>query len=134
MNHKNPYRPKWLERSLLTGAYLTLVTSQLEYENALKHLKLAYGGEPFVRPGWQACTHTFHNTHGSLACIVGLDMEDARGRNPIDVAALLVHEAVHVWQAVEESAGRLGCFGTEGEAYCIQNISTQLMGAYAERL
>ena len=125
---------KWLERSLLQGGYLALVTSQKEYERALKDLKLEDHTTPYVRQGVQACTHSFTNVQGSIACIVAIDMEDAATRDPVDVAALLVHEAVHVWQATESGAGKLGCFGDEGEAYAIQNISAQLMYAYKERL
>jgi hypothetical protein len=39
-----------------------------------------------------------------------------------------------VWQQNESAAGKLGCFGTEGEAYAIQNISTRLMSAYVDKL
>ena len=125
---------KWLERSLITGGHLALVTTQKEYEAALKDLKLESNGSSFCPTGFQACTHTFTNVNGSIACIVGFDMNDAVGRDPMDVAALLVHEAVHVWQEVEAASGKMGCFGTEGEAYFIQSISAQLMYAYKEKL
>lgn len=125
---------RWLERSLLTGAYLTLVTSQEEFDQALRDLDIAVEGHPFVNPGSHATTHTYTSVKGSLASIVGLSMESAAKVDPIDVAALLVHEAVHVWQNLESGAGQMGCFGTEGEAYAIQNISAQLMDAYAKKL
>lgn len=125
---------KWLERSLFYGYFLTLVTSQQEFEDAVKGLKLENDGTLYVSPGANATTHSWYPVRGSGACIVGLDLESTRNQDPIDVAALLVHEAVHVWQNNESSAGTLGCFGNEGEAYAIQNISAQLMKAYKEKI
>lgn len=126
-------KTKWLERSLLTGGYLMLVTSQAEYKRALKELKCD-ANDRFVSEGAYASTHTLRNEDGATACIVGIDMERAKTYHPVDVAALLVHEAVHVWQTNERDAGTMGCFGTEGEAYAIQCISATLMHEYAKRL
>lgn len=124
----------WLRRNLLTGGYLAFVTTQKEFEQALKDIECTDCKEEFLPSGWPACTHHFENVNGSTACIVAFSMEAAAKEDPVDVAALLVHEAVHVWQNVEKHAGKLGCFGDEGEAYAIQNISTYLMTAYAEKL
>ena len=123
----------WLERNMFMGGYLAFVTSQEEFELALAEIKYHDCEDKFVPNGWPACTHTFADVNGSIACIVGLDMERAAQEDPIDVAALLVHEAVHVWQENEKAAGKLGCFGEEGEAYSIQNISTRLMAEYVKR-
>ena len=124
----------WLQRTLLTGGYLAFVTSQEEFERALKEIECTDCDEPFLLKGCPACTHHFDNVNGSVANIVAFSMEAAAKEDPIDVAALLVHEAVHVWQNTEKRAGKLGCFGEEGEAYAIQNISTRLMSAYVEKL
>lgn len=124
----------WLERGLFTGGYLAFVTSQEEFDQALKDNNITDYKEDFVPNGWPACTHSFDNVNGSVACIVALDMERAAQEDPIDVAALLVHEAVHVWQTNETAAGKMGCFGHEGEAYAIQNISTRLMHSYTKKL
>lgn len=124
----------WCARGLFQGGYLAFVTSQKEFEQALADIECTDCDDAFVPNGWPACTHTFGDVKGSIACIVGFDMAKAATQDPIDVAALLVHEAVHVWQQNESAAGKLGCFGTEGEAYAIQNISTQLMSAYADKL
>ena len=135
MNKKvNEKKDVWLERKLFIGGYLAFVTSQEEFELALEEIECTDCEDKFVPEGWPACTHSFGNVNGSVACIVALDMERAAKEDPIDVAALLVHEAVHVWQTNEKAAGKLGCFGDEGEAYAIQNISTRLMAAYADRL
>ena len=125
---------KWLERSLFRGGYLTFVTSQKEFEQALYELDIPFEGEPYLNPGANATTHSYAPVKGTIACIVALDMAGAAEQEPIDVAAILVHEAVHVWQKEESSCGALGCFGTEGEAYGIQNISAELMRAYKEKI
>lgn len=124
---------EWLTRTLLVGPHLILVTSQAEFKKALKDLNLT-DDDKFVPNGWHACTHTFKTNEGSIACIVGLDMEHAARMEPIDIAALLVHEAVHVWQYTERAAGVGNPFGDEGEAYGVQNISAALMRAYVEKI
>jgi hypothetical protein len=124
----------WLNRGLLLGGYLALVTSQDEFVKALADIKMTDYTDAYVPHGWPACTHSFEAVDGSIACIVGLDLERCAQQDSIDVAALLVHEAVHVWQQNEIKAGKLGCFGDEGEAYAIQNISTRLMAEYARRI
>lgn len=124
----------WLSRNLLQGGYIGFVTSQAEFEQALKDIECTDCHEPFLPKGWPACTHHFDNVNGSIANIVAFDLAHAAKEDPIDVAALLVHEAVHVWQHNESKAGKLGCFGDEGEAYAIQNISTRLMTAYVEKI
>lgn len=50
----------------------------------------------------------------------------------IDVAALLVHEAMHVWQAFCEHVGEKSP-SDEFEAYSIQSIFHELMTAYANK-
>jgi hypothetical protein len=124
----------WLNRGLFLGGYLALVTSQAEFAKALADIKMTDYTDDFVPNGWPACTHSFENVDGSIACIVGLNLERCAEQDSIDVAALLVHEAVHVWQQNESKAGKLGCFGDEGEAYAIQNISTSLMTEYVRRI
>lgn len=123
----------WLNRTLMWGPHLALVTSQAEYKKALKDLNLT-DTDLFVPNDWNACTHTFKTEQGNVACIVGINMAHAANMEPIDVAALLVHEAVHVWQYTEKSAGGTHPFGDEGEAYGIQNISAVLMRAFTEKL
>jgi hypothetical protein len=57
----------------------------------------------------------------------------AEGITGLQVAALLVHEAVHVWQLFRESIGEHGP-SKEFEAYSIQAISQRLMERYRDSL
>lgn len=126
-------KTKWLDRSLMRGGCLTLVTTQAEYKRALKDMNLT-ADDRFVTEGSYATTHTLDSASGELAFIVGVDMARMKDFDSITLAALLVHEAVHVWQGTERAAGTMGCFGSEGEAYAIQNISAELMRECAKRL
>jgi hypothetical protein len=66
-----------------------------------------------------------------MACVVALRVTD--GRTAIEIAGLLVHEAVHVWQHYAESIGERNP-GAEQEAYAIQAIAQELMAEYARRI
>jgi len=66
-----------------------------------------------------------------MACIVCLD--DWQGRNPIEVAGLLVHEAVHIWQSYCDDIGETDP-GREQEAYGVQAIAQELMAEFARRV
>lgn len=126
-------KTKWLDRSLMRGGYLTLVTTQAGYKRALKEMNVE-ASDRFVSEGSYATTHTLNSSTGDLAFIIGVDLERMKNFDSIALAALLVHEAVHVWQNTEREAGDMGCFGPEGEAYAIQNISSELMRECAKRL
>ena len=123
---------EWLDRRIAApGPYLTLVLSQEEFDTALKHLDIPLGA-PFVKNTHShATTHTCTNQKGELCCIIAMAEWD--GRDPIEVAGLLVHEAVHVWQ---DYAGRIGEHtpGTEQEAYAVQCIAQELMAEFARRV
>ena len=122
---------KWLSRRVAKpGPYLTLVLSQEELTLALRGMTK----EHVVFPTTGAvCTTLTHEKTGELCAVVSVS-EDAQTRcNAIELAGLLVHEAVHVWQAyaahMQETAP-----GVEQEAYAIQGISQELLAEYARRL
>lgn len=126
---------RWLDRTLFKGPYLTVVIDQKSFDGVMKRLEQP-SGVPFCNEGGDATTHTYLNKDKQLCCIVGIrPTEDVDG---IEVAALLVHEAVHIWQQVRSQivAGyidpsRVSGLEAEMEAYAIQNISAELMLEYA---
>lgn len=126
---KHPYR--WLDRRVAApGPYLTLCLTEAEFHDALRRLKL-HERPTFVRPSADATTHYLTKDNREQACIVCL-----RGwekRDSIEIAGLLVHEAVHVWQVYCERIGEEQP-GVEQEAYAIQAIAQELMAEFRRRL
>ncbi len=127
---------KWLNRELIVGPYLTLCLSQEEFDEVSKHLKAP--PSPWLVSGKGATTHTFISkdaegggTAPGLACVVCIG--GAEGQDPIGVACLLVHEAVHVWQRFCDEIGEDKA-SKELEAYSIQWIAQQLMYEFKERM
>ncbi len=126
------HKPKWRERRVAApGPHLTLVRSQEEFDRELQRLAIATGAPYLSTTHCNATTHVMDNTKGELCCIVGLG--DVRGRSPVEVAGLLVHEAVHVWQTYAQRIGETNP-GIEQEAYAIQAIAQELMAEYARRM
>jgi hypothetical protein len=123
---------KWLNRDLILGPYVTLCTTEEEYREAVAHCKTPLEKmSPWVNDGADATTHSLENTLGEMVCIVTIRV--IAGEDPVAVAAMLVHEAVHVWQRWRASIGEHAP-SKEFEAYSIQIISQRLMQAYADRL
>lgn len=118
----------WLDRRISSpGPYLSLCLSEDEFRSAVDDI-----GASDI-PLWcrkDATTHTFDHKEGDICCIVC--MRNFQGRNPIEVAGLLVHEAVHVWQKYAEYIGER-YEGYEQEAYAIQSIAQELMSEFFKR-
>lgn len=122
---------RWLDRELVTGPYLGLATTEVQFHKAMRHCKVARENWPaWVSEGADATTHTFANKDGNTACMVCIRPRE--GHTPIKIAAILVHEAVHVWQEHCERIGERNP-SPEFEAYSIQAISQRLMQAYADQ-
>jgi hypothetical protein len=122
---------RWLARDLLVGPYLILCLSEQDYRKAVKTLKVPGAGQWLKTPQADATAHTFENVNdGDLAAVVCLKLDDTR--TGIEVAGLLTHEAVHVWQQFREWIGE-DKPGDEAEAYAIQRISQRLWCSYVEQ-
>lgn len=124
--------PRWLDRRIgRAGPYLTLCLSEAEFRAALKHLKSPEMPR-WVSPNADATTHTFDSPdNGDPCCIVCVRGHE--GRNGVEVAGMLIHEAVHVWQQWCDTVGERNP-GSEQEAYAIQAISQELMSEFARRM
>lgn len=123
----------WLNRTLLLGPRLALVASQSQYKRAVLAAGLPYDGDSFCDDGRKAVTHTW-NHNGEMVCIVGLH-PDAFDTGGIEVASMLCHEAVHVWQAVEGATSMTDTresWGLESAAYGVENIARELMTAFVK--
>jgi hypothetical protein len=121
----------WLDRRIAAaGPYLTLCLSEEEYDAAMRHLRCKHYGPWISTPQASATTHHLSNPDGNLCAVVCLG--DFAGRNPVEVAGLLVHEAVHVWQEYCDWHGEKAP-GREQEAYAVQAVAQELMAEFARR-
>jgi len=127
-------KPKyqWLDRRISAPApFMTLCLSQAEFHDVLSKMGCK------ERPDWlktdhaDATAHHLSTSDGKAASIVCIKAN--RDRPGIEVAGLLIHEAVHIWQRYCEWYGETNP-GSEQEAYAIQSISQELMTEYARRL
>lgn len=126
-------KPQWLNRTLTECAYhYTLILTEEDFFAEMKRIKLPeYRWDVFLG-GSHAKTYHFEHD-GKMIAIVALDAELAKTKEPIQVAALLVHEAVHVWQRHASYIGSHNDHGDEEEAYAIQNIAQCLMYEYVRQ-
>lgn len=117
-------KPSWLPRSLVTGPYVALCTTPAQFAAALKKLKCK---EPVAFPSSGGLMEAFEGASGGLSCVVCI--AGGKKRDPVQVVGLLVHEAVHVWQAFCDHIGETAP-SAEFEAYSIQAIAMRLIEAY----
>lgn len=123
---------RWLDRRIAApGPYLTLCLTEVDFKAALRHCKVQEH-VPFVAGDHaDATAHLLLNPKGQRVCIVTL--KGWEGRDPVEVAGLLVHEAVHVWQEYCLSIGEHHP-AREQEAYAVQTISQELMASFARQI
>lgn len=126
-------KPKWLDRTAAPLPHYCLCLTEAALEHELAMLEVPKADRPtfMASPGANATTHLFYKLPKRVA-IVTVNVEHAAKQEPIVIAGLLVHEAVHIWQfhvhnLREESPG------DEQEAYSVQWISQQLMWSYVEQ-
>jgi len=113
----------WLDRTLVEGPFLALALSKKQFHATMKHLKVPRKRHgKWINDGANATMHTLESPRG-MACVVAMNL---KGCTKTQARALLVHEAVHVWQHYRERIGE-GQPSTEFEAYAIQGIAQSLM-------
>lgn len=122
---------KWLDRRVAKlGPFLTLCLSEQELAHALRGMIKEHVSFPI---SGALCTTLRHDKTDELCSIVSVSKHSQEQCNAIEMAGLLVHEAVHVWQQYAEDIGERNP-GIEQEAYAIQGISQELMAEYARRM
>jgi hypothetical protein len=121
---------EWCDRKLVVSPYYyCLVVSEEQYEKELTKLKISKKIWPaFISKGADATTHFFSHESGKQIAIVTIDAS-RKDVTPTQKVALIVHEAVHIWQAIKLSIGEKEP-SNEFEAYSIQAIVQELLLAY----
>lgn len=122
---------KWLNRRVAKlGPYLTLCLSQEELSCVLRGMTKEYVEFPL---SGALCTVLYHQKTDEICAVVSVSKQSQERCNAIEMAGLLIHEAVHVWQAYAKDMGEERP-GNEQEAYAIQGISQELLDEYARRI
>lgn len=123
-------KARYLDRNLMTSkVYYTLLFSQKEFAAECRRLKLPPGDDGLFLPdGHRGAEVTWIKYEGRICGLVKIDPAQCAGMLPCQVYALLVHEAVHIWQrhAREIGSDNAG----EEEAYAIQRIVQSLIHEY----
>jgi hypothetical protein len=124
-------RARWLDRGLLSGPHLMLCLNEADYRREVARLDVKPPDAWMATPQATATAHTFENVKaGKLVSIVCLRRDHEL--TGIELAGVLLHEAVHVWQRycdwiAEDKPG------DETEAYAIERIAVRLMHSYVEQ-
>lgn len=118
----------WTSRGVVFHQCLGLCLDEQSFQRNMKALNVPHPWPAWVSPQADASTHhlTRDAQHMSIVCL-----RESEEATPIDVACLLVHEAVHVFQQFCDIVGEHSP-SSELEAYDIQHISQRLMEAYVE--
>lgn len=127
---------EWLDRGLLTSPYCyALCLSEEAFHAELRRLNVPERHWPeFLKTTHaHATTNLFEKLDEAANCaIVTMHPNKDPRRELEQVYALLVHEAVHIWQYSKEVIGE-DHPGKETEAYAIQRIAQSLMFSYKEQ-
>jgi hypothetical protein len=121
---------RWLDRDTVRGPHMALCLSEKAFLAAARHCKVSVAPGEWLCEGFEGCTHTWQDKH-KLMCVVCIDPSHFTG-NPIGIASLLVHEAVHAYQRLRDSIGETRP-GIEFEAYAIQGIADRLMREFVRQ-
>lgn len=121
----------WLDRNMMTGPYFCLCLTESAFRAALKHLKLPESRWPeWIMLGADATTHHLEMNGDEVHIVC---MRPSSKKEKVQHYALLVHEAVHIWQAYRKSLGEDEP-GSEHEAYSVQHLSQELMLSYEKQM
>lgn len=119
----------WCDRTLvISPVYYTLATSPAILKKEMKRFKV--NQEIGINNGKSATTNIMKNDNGEVVAIVCLYDHSV---DILMIYALLVHEAVHIWQEIKENIGEREP-SHEFEAYSIQKISQNLFYEYKRQV
>ena len=126
-------KPTWLDRSLVEAPFFyTLATNEKAFRKALRHLKVPRGKWPaFVLTPWSDATAHAFECEAKLTYVICIRLRD--GLSMPQVAALVTHEAVHMWQAARERLGERHP-SSEFEAYAVQALTQRLLEEYERQV
>jgi hypothetical protein len=123
---------KWVTTSLLYSTYIGVCFNENDFYKELRRLKIKPSNwSNWLSDGALATTHFFDSPKGNNIAIVCIPIYP--DKDGVEVAALLVHEGVHVLQDYFEYIGETEP-GKETQAYAMQAISEQLLRAYRDEL
>lgn len=118
------YKPKALAGNLQDLAYkYFLVTNEKQFTQLLRSLSIY--DSSFLPSGALACCSIYEEQLVAVICL----KEEATA---VEAISLLIHEAVHLWQAHCRWLGE-DKPGDEAEAYAIQKIAAELIKEYKTR-
>lgn len=123
---------KWLDRALfISPIYYGLCLSEAEFRAELRRLKVPRDEWPsFVcSDRADATTHILSRGNKRIAIVA---LSDKNKASNIQINALLVHEATHIWQEILLLVGERAP-SSEFEAYAVQALSQSLMQAYEDQ-
>jgi hypothetical protein len=106
--------------------YFGICTSERQFAGECRKLGIKQPPE-WISATSDACCHILANSKGETACIVAAPPRQ-RGQSRAAYAALIVHEALHVWQQVRAAIGE-DKPSSEFEAYSLQAICQELFEA-----
>lgn len=120
----------WCDRTLFTSpVYYGLCTNQRQFEKVLRQLKLKREDWPeFKKSEWCDATTHFFDGKGCDNCAV-VTIGSTKGKSRAQIAGLLTHEAVHIWQEIRSLIGEKEP-SSEFEAYAVQRIAQNLIAEY----
>src|ERR1035437_2114016 len=133
MNAKKIKLVNWCDRTMFYFPhYYCCVTTPELFEQELKRLVIPERDWPpcVGREGMNATVWELTDPRGEKCFIVTL--AGWQGKDSIEVAGLIVHEATHVKQEVLKAMGEKNC-GDEFEAYMMQNIAMNLMQCFVKQ-
>ena len=120
---------EWLNRSVVVpNVYYALCVDKKTFYKELKNRKIEHK-QKFISFGKGATVHIFEDNKDNTICIVCINPTKSPG---IKEYALLVHEAMHIWEEVMKDLSEKFP-SSEFAAYTIQTISHSLMKSYKKQ-